>query len=134
MRDAGRAVGRRFGLRPGAGLAHHALVPELRGDEAIIIMNLVDDTFPAGERISAVEVRNVRVIRGPAPLHCGAFGDNQADIGSRPARIIVRHILARCATRRLAARHGGHDDAVWQVQRFDLERFEKRAGHVGRLH
>ena len=61
--DARRSIGRRVGEMSGAGLATHALMPELRPHLAARRMHGVDHALPACERLFSPEQRNVGVVR-----------------------------------------------------------------------
>ena len=72
---------------------HHAHVPDLRRHGAPGCMDFVDHALPAGERLFAMEVRHVGVVRGGGPTHDGPLGNDQADLaGASP---VIRRNLGR---------------------------------------
>jgi hypothetical protein len=80
--DARRPIGRRVREMLGAGLAAHALMPELRAYLAAGGVHGVDHALPARERLLVPEQRNVGVIAGAFAACMRALGKNEADFAA----------------------------------------------------
>ena len=63
----------------------------------------------------------------------GALGDDQPDLGLGAAGVVGGDLGGGDAARRLRAGHGGHDDAVGQIQALEVEGLEQGVGGQGRL-
>src|SRR5712671_1195152 len=62
QRDAGRSVARRVGKVTGAGLATHALMPDLWTHLAARRMHRIDDSLPTRQCLLSPEERNICIV------------------------------------------------------------------------
>ena len=130
---ARRAIGWCVGKMAGPWLAHHALMPNLWGNLAALRVDIFDDFCPASQSIIAMETGNIGVVRSPLSVGDCAFGDQQTNIGSCPARIIIGYILSRYTVWRERPRHRGHGNSVRDRYTADGEGL-KQSRHVGHGH
>ena len=114
-RKAGGAVIGAWGRPVLAARADAPDVPQLRRHQAAGGVHPLDHGFPPGQRLVAVETRNVGVVQRSGPGHAGAFGYDQPDAGGRASRIVGGHVGGRDPARRLRPRHRRHHDAVGQL-------------------
>ncbi len=122
--DAGGAVDG-AGIPGLAWALHRAHVPELRRHHPAGRVHRVDDLLPDLQRFAAPEVRHLGIVGRRRPLDHRAFGHDQTDLRGGSAGVVVDHSLGRSAVRGLRARHGGHDDAVLELERLQPERLEQ---------
>ena len=99
----------------GAGLAHHALVPELRRDLAARGVHLLDDAAPARESRRRMEVRYVGVVRGGRPVDRGALGARALDLLVNVARGLEATKLSIATTKDFKVLVFDHDDEEKQA-------------------
>ncbi|MCE3291060.1 MAG: hypothetical protein K0R83_3072, partial [Caulobacter sp.] len=110
---------------PGGGPA----VPELGYDGAAGSMHGAGDGRPMVEG-GAVQLQGIGVVAGRRAVGVGALGEDQARAAFDAAPVEVGQGRG-IAVRRRPAGHGGHGDAVGQVQTLAGERLEQRLHRHG---
>ncbi len=108
-------------LRLSALATHVAHMPELRDDLAASAMHRLDDSLPAGQRILAIEARNMRVAVGCRVIDRGALGDDQPDPGSSTPTVVLHHIGGGYAVGRERPGHRRHDHTGRQTKGAQFE-------------
>ena len=133
-RQARGAVIAALGLPFRVARAHRAHVPELGGDGAALGVHLVGHPLPAGQLLLAVEARDVAVVQRGGAVHARALCDDQTHLAGGPAAIVLGHLLGHHAVGREGPGHGGHDQAVLQVEALEGPGLEEGfCGHGRRL-
>ena len=103
-------------------------MPDLRPHPAAGGMHRVDHPLPAGERGSAVEERDARVIAGRRAVDHRALRQDQTHLALGATPVVGGDVLARHALRRERTRHRRHDDAVLQLERLQPKGLEQGIG------
>ncbi|MNN25783.1 hypothetical protein D3C81_1392710 [compost metagenome] len=108
-------IARHAGVRLGTQAAHAANMPELRNDATAFGMHGINDLFPAGQGVFAMEARYVRIAVGGLVIDCGAFGDDQADTCGGTATVVLDDLGMRYTAGAEGPGHRCHDHTAWQL-------------------
>src|SRR5580658_3798482 len=105
-------------------------MPELREDLAASRMHLLGHAPPSFERLGAMKIRDLGMKTRRRMIDEGSFGDDQAYSAFGAPPVVGGHVRAGHSPGRVRARHGRHHDSIPEIESFQLNRPEQRAGRT----